>query len=64
MIKENFCPACLTLPISMLVGVNNFSSKNYKKWKNNLLFSGIITLILILISIYFLFIKKCNQCLK
>jgi hypothetical protein len=68
-IKEDFCPACATIPLAMLgAGVSSGNSKynkNYRKYKNYIfIFSLSTTLIAFLIGIYYLFIKKdCNQCI-
>jgi len=68
-IKEDFCPACVAIPLAMLgAGVsagNSKYNKNYRKYKNIIcIISIIMTLFAFFIGIYFLFIKKdCNKCI-
>lgn len=64
-IKESFCPACIALPLAMAgVGATGAGSsqkdKNLKKW---MMIGGIVvSVISILVAVYFLFIKKCQTC--
>ena len=70
MTKELFCPACVTVPLAFAgAGMsisptdNDEDKKTYNTTKTrNLCFGMIFTLIVFLISIYFLYIRKCNDC--
>jgi hypothetical protein len=68
--KENFCPACVAIPLTMVgAGISTSSSKinkNYRKIKNMIcVFSFLITFLFFFIGVYFLFIKKdCNKCIS
>lgn len=66
MTKEKFCPPCALLPIALAsAGAGVYTTKKglYKKQKKIILWSSIIISILfILISAYYLLIKKCNEC--
>ncbi len=66
-IKEDFCGACLAVPLALagagasISGVNRKGS--YRKSKRILLWGGIISIIAsIAIAYYFLKIKKCSEC--
>ena len=61
--KEEFCGACLTVPVAFAgAGAASYGIKGkHKKMKKIMLWSGlIITLLSIIISIYFLF--RCQKC--
>ena len=66
-IKEEFCMACLAIPLAFAgVGTSAYgassrgSHKSQKKWA---LWGGIaVILISILITVYYLWIKKCVDC--
>ena len=67
-VKENFCGACLAVPIGLIgagaaySGTGSSKGKN-KKYKQILLWTGITTIILSIITIiYFYFIRKCKTC--
>jgi len=65
--REEFCGACLAVPLAMVgmgVGAAGATTKgSHQKSKKILLWSGIFTVILaLLIAIYFLYIKKCSTC--
>lgn len=64
---ENFCGACLAIPLAFAgIGASAYGSSSrgaYQQQKKWALWSGItITLISILVAIYYLFIKKCVDC--
>jgi uncharacterized membrane protein YsdA (DUF1294 family) len=66
--KENFCGACITVPLAMAgagVGAIGANQKGqHKKRKKYILITGIsISLIFTIISVYILFIKKCDTCI-
>ena len=63
--KEPFCGMCVSIPIGMASsGITAFSANQkgkYKKHKKIIFLSGfIITIISIIVSIYFL--KTCSDC--
>jgi hypothetical protein len=65
--KEDFCGACLAVPVALIgtsatvAGTNTKGS--HKKSKKYLLWSGIASIVLsVLIAVYFLWIKKCSDC--
>jgi hypothetical protein len=63
--KENFCAGCVA-GVAALVGAGTagVSSKRDRKYKKVVFWIAIgITIISILILIYILFLKKCNQCI-
>ena len=65
--REDFCGACVA-GVAALVGAGAAGStagdrKNNKKRKKIIFWIGIsITIVSILVAIYFLFIKKCEEC--
>jgi hypothetical protein len=68
-IKENFCPACVSIPLAMVgAGVSKAGSnseKNYRTFKNiSFLISMIFIVLSIFIGIYYFFIKSCSKCLQ
>lgn len=65
--KENFCPACIAIPLAMAGAGVSVASGNQKgkhqQRKKIMLWGGIaVTVLSIIIAIYFLFIKKCKDC--
>lgn len=70
-IKEEFCGACVAIPLAFAgVGAGVYGSSSsrgsYKNKKKVMMWSGIISIFFIIISIivaiYFLCIKKCKEC--
>lgn len=65
-IKESFCGACI-VGVAALAGIGTAgSSKGIKnKEKKKLLFwIGVsVTILSILVLLYLIFVKKCNECL-
>jgi uncharacterized membrane protein YjfL (UPF0719 family) len=67
-IKEDFCAACLTIPLAFtgasLSAYGASSNGSHKKLKKILLWSGVGTVLLsLLIIIYVYYIKKdCTNC--
>ena len=66
-IKENFCGACVALPLAFVgVGASAYgtgSRKKHQTQKKIALWAGIISIIIsIAIAIYYLYIKKCSNC--
>lgn len=65
-IKEEFCGACLAVPLALAgAGAASVGAKgSYKKNRKALLWTGILTVIIsILIMVYFVWIKKCDKCI-
>jgi hypothetical protein len=66
-IKEDFCAACLTVPLAFIgAGTSAYGSKSkgtHKRKKKMLLWSGVFTVSLaVVIAVYYLFIAKCEEC--
>ena len=65
--KEDFCPACLVVPLAFAgagaAAAGGTVSKKHKVWKKALLISGVITLLIAIgIAIYFFMNKDCTSC--
>ena len=58
-IKEDFCPACIAIPIAMASGGvgTQFTHNKYIIWG-----SILVTVLMIFIYIYYKYIKKCSSC--
>ena len=66
-IRENFCGACIAIPLALVgAGTSVYSASSKKKYKTQkkvIFWTGIaITLISLLIIVYFVWIKKCKDC--
>lgn len=66
-VREDFCAACATIPLAMAgAGLGLAGAKKgqkHKMQKKILLGSAIGTIALsILIAVYFIYIKKCDDC--
>jgi nitrate/nitrite transporter NarK len=67
-IKEDFCPACLAIPLAFVgagaAAAGGTISDKHKKWKKTLLVSGILTLLMcVALGIYYLMNKdNCTEC--
>lgn len=64
-IKESFCPACVAVPLAMAGAgaAGAGSSQKDKDLKKFMMIGGIVvSVISILVAVYFLFIKKCQTC--
>jgi len=68
-IKEDFCPACVAIPLAIAgvgYGTNKCanSKNNYKMQQKILLWTGVIMIISIIIIIYFSIYKgkDCKEC--
>lgn len=66
-VQEDFCPACVAVPLAFAgagaagVGMNKKGGR--QKYKKMLLYIGVPTAIIsILVAVYFLWIKKCEEC--
>ena len=68
-VVENWCGACLSIPLAFAgVGASAYgatsSRSSHKHQKKIALWSGIMSILLsILIAVYYLYIKKCTDCL-
>jgi lipoprotein signal peptidase len=58
MVKEDFCPACLTIPLAFAGAGTAFGSHNKAKYK----WAMWITIISVVLTIYFIYVKKCTTC--
>ncbi len=61
-VKEDFCPSCLVMPLAFVgagavVAGENVPNK-HKKWKKGLLVTGVITLISLLVLIFYYYVLK------
>lgn len=58
-LKEDFCPACVAIPIAMASGGvgSQFTQNKYIVWG-----SILITIAMIGVYIYYKYIKKCSTC--
>jgi len=67
-IKENFCPACISIPLAFIgVGSSAYgasgSKKSHKTQKKIALYVGIVTIVIsISIIVYYMWIAKCVNC--
>ena len=64
-IKESFCPSCIAIPLAMAgAGAAGYGNKvSHGKMKKILLWGGIaVTIVSLLVALYFLYIKKCDGC--
>lgn len=59
-IKESFCGTCVTVPIAMMASGSTMYNKNDKNRKRIFWLSVSITIISIIVSIYFLL--NCDEC--
>jgi hypothetical protein len=58
-VKENFCGACLTIPLAFAgagTALGAEKKQSLKKW------AIILTILSIFLTIYFVYVKKCNTC--
>lgn len=69
-IKEDFCPACLVVPLAFAgagaAAAGEVVPKRHKKWKKALLISGVLTFVfaMMLLVYYFMIKKDCNGSCK
>ncbi len=71
-IKEDFCPACVAIPMAMAgIGASAYgasedkhTNKDEYKARKKLIFGiGVsFTLVSILVAIYFIYFKDCKKC--
>jgi hypothetical protein len=66
-LRENFCPACVSVPIALAAGLMSGGKTqdpgNYRKVKNiSFTISMLIIFVSLGIGIYNFFIKKCSLC--
>lgn len=58
-VKENFCGACLTIPLAFAgagTAIGAEQKANLKKW------AIIFTIVSVALTVYFVYIKKCSTC--
>jgi lipoprotein signal peptidase len=58
-IKENFCGACVTVPLAFMSAGAAFSSEKKAKIKK---WATILTILSIILTIYYIYIRKCSSC--
>jgi hypothetical protein len=58
-VKENFCGACLTIPLAFAGAGTAIGAENKAKLKQ---WAIILTVVSVILTIYFVYIKKCNTC--
>jgi hypothetical protein len=62
--KEEFCSACLSIPIALAGGVAAKGSGGTRKKNHMLMIVSIISFFISLfIAMYYLYFKKCKECL-
>lgn len=66
-VKENFCAACVSIPLSLAgsaIGSYSTNSHKYKKNKDvRFLLGMLFTFVTFSVGYYFLFVKECSQCI-
>jgi hypothetical protein len=58
-VKENFCGACLTIPLAFAGAGTAFGSdrqQTIRKW------AVIATVVSVLLTVYFVYVRKCKSC--
>jgi hypothetical protein len=58
-VKENFCGACLTIPLAFAgagTAIGAEKKARLKQW------AIIFTIVSIVLTVYFIYIKKCRTC--
>ena len=61
--RENFCGACLSIPLSLVgVGVAGMSRKGHHKKTKKIMLWGGLTLTLVSIIITIIYLSKCKNC--
>ena len=58
-IKENFCGACLTIPLAFVgagTAIGAETRVTLKRW------AIIITIVSVLLTVYYVYVKKCTTC--
>lgn len=67
-VKENFCGACVSIPLTLAgsaIGSYSYNAHKYKKMKDLSFLVGLLfTFVAFCIGYYFLFLKKCSDCIK
>jgi len=67
-VKENFCGACVSIPLSLAgSAIGSYSAKVHKYQKNKnleFLIGMLFTFITFSIGYYFLYVKECSECVK
>lgn len=67
-VKENFCGACVSIPLTLAgSAIGSYSTKphSYKKNKNIQFLVGLLfTFITFSIGYYLLYVKECSACIK
>ena len=58
-IKENFCGECVTIPLAFASAGTAFGAEKKAQLKQ---WAIILTVVSIVLTIYFIYIKKCSTC--
>jgi Na+/melibiose symporter-like transporter len=66
-IKEDFCPSCIMIPVALAgtgLGVAGYNEKGSHQTRKKIMLIGgiLITVISLIISIYYLYFTKCDVC--
>jgi hypothetical protein len=63
-LKEEFCPACVAVPVAFSSGISAKIADNYNIniWYIRILVT--ISFISISVFLYYMFIKKCDTCIS
>lgn len=58
-VKENFCGACLTIPLAFASAGTAIGAEKKARLKQ---WAIIFTIVSIVLTVYFVYIKKCSTC--
>jgi lipoprotein signal peptidase len=58
-IRENFCGACVTVPLAFMGAGAAFSAEKKAKIQK---WAIILTILSIIFTIYYIYFKKCSSC--
>lgn len=58
-VKENFCGACLTIPLAFAGAGTAFGAERRAKLQK---WALIFTVVSIILTVYFVYIRKCRTC--
>jgi len=58
-VKENFCGACLTIPLAFASAGTAFGAKQKAQLKN---WAIVFTIVSLVLTFYFIYVRKCRSC--
>lgn len=63
-IKEEFCAACVAVPMALVgTGASAAGAQSKRKYRKWLLWGGLATVLLsVFITVYVMWIRKCDEC--